>query len=119
QHVGRRIDTAEVGGPRGTHAAVDTLRPAQPEFHDGVIAGGMAYTRGLGRDQGLKIDQVQQGRFEQLALDDRPAYTQQRLVGENGRALRDGVHVAGELERGEVVQKALTEQRLPVVAAYG
>jgi len=55
---------------------------------------------------------LQQIRLNQLRLNRGRADGQQRFAGEHGRAFRDGVNVAVELEILEVIEEALIEDPL-------
>ena len=90
QHVQVDVAAADVGGPRGRDAAVDALGPPQAELDHLVALGGQADARGLGGDERLEVDEVQERRLEQLALEQRPLHADQRLVGEDDRAFGDG-----------------------------
>ena len=59
QHVGRGRTAADVGGAAGGQRAVDALRASQAELQHRVAARRQTHARGLRRDQGLKIDQIQ------------------------------------------------------------
>src|SRR5206468_12725889 len=80
-------------------------------------AGRQAYAGGLGRDERLEIDQVQQRRLDDLRLEDRPGDADQRLVREDGRPFGHRVQVAGKAHGAEVVEERRIEQRPAVVAA--
>ena len=53
--------------PAGGKAAVNPLRPAKAEFHHRITPRSLANPRGLGGNQRLKINEIQQQRFKQLA----------------------------------------------------
>ena len=118
EHVRRRAASADVGGAARGDRAVDALGPPQPELEHLVPAlpGRVADARRLGRDQGLEVDHVEEGRFDDLALEDRPDHPHQRLKREDHRSLRHRVHVQRELERAEVLDERGVEQRLAVAA---
>ena len=114
QHVRGGRAAPHVGRPGGRQRAVEALGPPQPELQDGLVAGGDGQPRGLGGDQALEVDHVDQGRLEDLALQDRPAHAHQRLVGEDHRPLGDGRHLAGQAQPAQVVEEGPLEQRAPV-----
>src|SRR5205823_4170093 len=70
----------------------------------------------FGGDQGLEINQIQQRRFKNLALQNRPLHTHQRFLRKNHRAFGNRVHVAREFHFAEVIEKWLFKQRLAVTA---
>ena len=61
----------------------------------------------------MVVDGQQGERLDQLRLDGRCADHHQRLLGEHGRTLRNGVDIAGEVEVPQIVQKLLAEQVSP------
>jgi len=62
-------------------------------------------TRRFGGDARLVVEGEQQVGLNQLAVNQRRAHGQERLVREDGRAFRHGADVATEAEVGEVVEK--------------
>ncbi len=122
-HAGEDIRSggasANVSGPGGRHGAVDALSAAQAEFENRFRRGGVANSCRLGRDQGLEIDDIEQRRFQDLALDDGAGHPYQRFVGENQRAFGDGVDIAGEAQVAEIIDEAEIEEGLSIVAGQG
>ena len=110
QHVRGGRAASDICGPAGAEPPVDSLCPAQPEFQHGIVPRRQAHAGGLGRHQRLEVDDVEQGRLDDLALQQRAANPEQRLVGKNDRALGDRIHVAGELQSTEIVQERCIEQ---------
>jgi hypothetical protein len=64
----------------------------------------------------LKVDNVQQRRLEQLALQDRTLHAHQRLLPKGERPLGHRCHIDGEPQPGQVLKEFALEKRLPVVA---
>jgi hypothetical protein len=114
-----------VGGPRAASherrpcrgkPAVGTLGAPQAELDDRVAARGLAHPRGLGRHEGLEVDDVEQRRLGDLTRGDGRGHPQQRFVGEDDGTLGDGVHIALEAERLQVGQELRVEERASIVA---
>ena len=55
------------------------------------------------------MQNVDQPQFDELRLRQRRGDAQDRLVGEERRAFRHGVHVAGEAETREIIEQVLPE----------
>ena len=68
QHVGRGSATRDVAGARHGEAAIGALGTAQAELGDGTALCRLDHAGGLGGDQRLKVDGVEQRGLEQLAL---------------------------------------------------
>jgi len=79
--------------------------PAQPELDHGPPARRGHATRGFAREHRLEVADVQHGALDQLGFGDRRRHLEQRLVGEEGRALGCGAHAAGEAEVAEVLDE--------------
>ena len=92
------------------------MGPAETELEHRVTARGEADAGGLGRDEGLEVDHVQERGLQQLGLEDGTLYADEGLVGEDDRALRDGIDVAREAQRLQVVQEDGVEEG-PTIAA--
>ena len=119
EHVRGRGAATDVRGATGSERTVGALGPAQAEFEDGLPLRGDRHARGLGRDEGVEVDQAQQRGLEQLALDDRPAHADQGLVRKDHGPFRDGVDVRGQAQGAEVIEEGALEERLAVVAGQG
>ena len=61
-----------------------------------------ASSRRLGGDQGLEMQEIDEPRFDELRLGQRRGHAQDRLVGEEYRAFRHRMHVAGESQRAKI-----------------
>ena len=93
EDVGRRGAPADVGRARRAHRSVDALRPPEAKLDHRLALRRQADARGLGRDQRLEVDQVEERRLQQHAGNDRAADAQERLLGKYRGAFGDGVHV--------------------------
>ena len=119
EHVRGRRDAAHVGRARGAEAAVGALRPPQAEVDHLVAPRGEADPRGLGRDQRLEVDEVEERRLDELRVEDRPPHADEGLVGEHDRALGHRVDVAAQAQLAELAQEGGVEERPAVVARGG
>ncbi len=115
-HVRGAVAAARVGGPGRGEPAVDPLGPPQAELQDGIVAGRQPQARRLGGDQRLEVDQVEQGRLQELGDEQGAAHPHQRLLAEDHRPLGHGVEVAAEAQGAEVIQEPRLEERPAVVA---
>ena len=111
--AGRTGTAADIGRPRTDNGRVGPLGTAGAELQHRAALGGPDDTVGLGGDQTLMVDGQQGERLDQLRLDGRGADHHQRLLGEHGRTLRNGVDIAGEAEVPQIVQEFLAEQVSP------
>ena len=73
---------------------------------------------GFGGDQRLVVDLQQNGRFDDLRLDQRRDHRHHRRVGIHHRALAQRVEVAGEAEMAQVVEEALVKNALRAQKGY-
>ena len=119
EHVRRRPAAPDDRRPGRRQAPVDALGPPQPELQHRLVAGGVADAGGLRRDEGLEVDDVEEGRLQQLALDQRPLDPHERLVAEHHGPLGHGVDVAGEAKLRQVGQEFGLEQRPAVAPGQG
>ena len=101
---------ADVGGAGAEDGAVRALRAAGAEFQHRAAFGGADDAVGLGGDQALVVQREQQIRLNELRLNGGRADGQQRLLGEDRRALGHGIDVAGEFEVRKVFEELLAEQ---------
>ena len=115
KEIGRAVTAADIGGSTCREAAIASLRPPQTKFQYGISSGGQTHPGRLGGYQRLKIEDIQQGGFQELALKDRPPYPQYRLVREDQRPLGETVHLAGQLQPAQISQKVGLEYRPAVV----
>ena len=106
----RRCGTAaDVRGACAEVSAVRALRAAAAEFGDGAALGGADNAVCLGGDQRLVVDGQQEIGLDKLCLGCGGAHRDDRLTGEDRRALGDGVDVAGEAEGLQLFEKGLVE----------
>ena len=105
EHVGGADTAGDHGGSGAVDSRVRSLGPAQAELHDAVALGRVDDALGLGGDQALVVDDVEQGRLHQLGLHDGGDDLHQGFPGEYDGALGDRVDIAGKAELMEIVQK--------------
>ncbi len=110
---------ADPCGATGGKAAIGALGAAVAELEDRRAGGGMADAGGFGGDEGLEIDDVQQGGFDQLGVEDGALDAEDGFVGENGGAFGDGIDVEGQAESGEMVEEIFLKHRVAVFGAQG
>ena len=70
------------------------MRAAQSEFDHRVVAGGGADASRFGRDEGGEVDEVEEGAFEELALDKGALDAYERFIGVDDIAFGDRVYAA-------------------------
>ena len=109
QNVGGADTAADDGSPGAVGAGVRSLCAAQAEFHDAVAVGGIADPGGLGGDQTLMVDDIQDSGLYQLCLHDGSDNFDQRFPRKYHRTFRDRVNVSGELEIFQVVKEVLVK----------
>ena len=109
QHRGGAGETGEVARPRRHQSGLGAMGPAQPEIDQHFVRRGEPHARRLGGDQRLKMQNVDQPRFDELRLRQRRGDAQDRLVGEEHRAFGHGVHVAAETEVAQIIEQVLLE----------
>jgi hypothetical protein len=119
EDVGGGRAAADVRCAAGRERAIEALRAAQAELDDRVAAGREADARGLGRDERLVPDHVDERGLQYLRLYDWTGHARQRLVREHDRAFRHRVDVAGELDAAEVGEEIAFEDGFAVVAVEG
>ena len=66
-HGGGGDGAADVGAAGGEHAGLAAVGAAEAEVEDGAAGGGLHDTGGLGGDQGLEVDLVEEVGLDQLA----------------------------------------------------
>src|SRR5215471_13009597 len=81
-----------------------------------MLPGREADTRGLCRDQTLKIDDVQKERFQELRLQDRASNLHERFMGEHDRPFGNGVEITLKSNRFEDVEERRLEHRLAIAS---
>ena len=117
EHVAGALAAADDGRARTVDARVGALGTAQAELHHRAALRRLHHAAGLGGDQRLVVDDVQERRLHQLRLEDGRGHADQRLAREHDGALRHGVHVAVEFKVAKLVQEVLVEDaQAPQVA---
>ena len=107
---GRRTGEAGEVACAGRHEArLGAVRTPQPEIDQELSGRRQHQPRGLRRNQRLEMQQVDEAGLDELGLRQRRGHAQDRLVGEECRALRHGVDVAPEPERCEIIEKRRAE----------
>lgn len=104
-----------VGRVAGRERAVDALRAAQPELQHLVTLGGGADARGLGGDEGVEVEDVEQRGLDELALEQRPLHRTRGSWANSGPFGRR-VDVERQPHLPEPGQELLREEGAPVVA---
>ena len=102
-------EAGDVARPRRHQAGLGAVRAPQAEIDQHLVRRRQHHPRRFGGDQGLKMQNVDQPRFDQLRLRQRRGDPQDRLIGEEHRALGHGMHVAGEAQRGEIIEQVVPE----------
>ena len=98
QHIGGAGKAGEVTRPRRVKRGLGAVRGAQTEIGEDFARRRQHHARGLGGDQRLEMQDVDEARFDQLCLRQRCGNADQRLVWETNAAFGNRVHVAGEAE---------------------
>ena len=116
EHVAGARAAAYVGGAAGRKGAVDALGAAQAKLKDRLAAGGDIHAGCLGGDEGLEVDDVEQGGLDELALGQRSPHPDDRFVREGDRALGHGIDLDAQLKVEQVVEEVLAKEGLVVIA---
>ena len=90
---------------------------SQAELDYRIILRGETDARRFGCNQALEIQKIQQGRLQELTLDDRAANADEWFVWKHHRPLRHRVDITGKPQCPQILEKGALEQRLAVVAA--
>ncbi len=69
----------------------------------------LAYSRGFRRNQRLKVDDVEEWCFKELALQYRARHSNERFMRIDNRPFRDCVNVAGKFQLAEIRYKLIIE----------
>ena len=110
--AGRALAAADIRRPGAGDGAVRALGPAGAELQHRAALRRAADAVGLGGDEALVVHRQQREGLDQLGLNGRSPDRQDRLPGENRRALGNSPDIARKLEIPEVVQKFFREQIL-------
>src|SRR5437899_2588325 len=73
--------TTQVCCPARGHRLIDALCSPQSELDDRFATGGQANPRRLCCNERREVQQVEERRFQQLSLENRALYTEQRFLG--------------------------------------
>jgi hypothetical protein len=102
-------EAGDVAGAGRHQAGIGAMGAAQAEIDQQLARCGENDARGLGSDQRLEMHDIDQPGLDQLRFRQRRGDPQDRLIGEEHPALRQGVDVAGEAERGETIEQRTAE----------
>lgn len=105
ENVGRSLAAGDERSARGENSGFGAVGAARTEFDDWPAICGGDDAGGAAGDHGLKIDRGEEARLEELAFDDGRGDAQERFVGENDRAFRNGPDFSRETEAREIVEK--------------
>jgi hypothetical protein len=86
-------------------ARIGTLGTAKTKFKHRVTLGGRADAGGFGGDERLEIDDVKDGRFNQLGFKYGCPNPDHRLMGKHDRAFRHTPDVAGKVKIPQLAEK--------------
>ena len=112
QRARRACHAADVRRARADNRAIRALCATGAELQHSASLRRADDAVRLRCNQRLVVNLQQQIRLNQLRLNRGRTDGQQRFAGEHGRAFRDGVNVAVELEILEVIEEALVEDSL-------
>src|SRR6266403_4442105 len=113
----RRAGTAaDVGRTGSRQTAINSLGATQTKFDYRVIFSSKTDACRLRRNETLEIQDVEQSRFQELALDDGAANPDERFIRENQRSFRNRINVASQSQTAQVIEKAGIKQRLAIVS---
>ncbi len=110
QDVAGAQEPRQIAGPGHLEAGIAALGTPQGKIHQGPARGRLHRPRGLGGDHGLEADGVDDERLHQLGLDDGGAHLQDGFINEKNAAFGEGLHLAGEAQTAQEVQKARREK---------
>lgn len=84
EHVGDRCAAAHIGGPRRGHGTIGALRATQAELGNGTSLGCPTDACGLGGNERLEVDTIEDGRLQKLALQQRSHHAHERFARKDG-----------------------------------
>jgi len=93
-----------VARPRRHQPGLCFVCAAQTEIDQQFARGGERYARGFRGNERLKMQDIDQARFDELRLLHRCDDTQDRLVFEDDSPLGDGVDITGKAKACKVIQ---------------
>ena len=115
RHVGRSCAAADISGS-GRQKASHILCPPQTEFQyrtlNTVRTSRLHNSRRLGRNQTLRVKNIQKSGLRHIHLPVRPADAQHRLVRKNDFAFRNRLHIHPQFLPLKIIQKFFLKQRL-------
>ena len=115
KQVGGRACAGDVGRAGNGEAAIGTLGTPQAKVRHGVSLCRTHHARDLGCHEGLEVHEVEQGRLDELTVDERALDANHGLAREDHVTLGNGV----DREVKVVVAEVLKEGRLEHGAAAG
>lgn len=119
EDVGSGDASSEVGGATGAHSSVRSLGAAESEFEDGLAFGSIAEAGRFGGNEGLEVNEVEEGGFDELALEKGATNAKDRLIGEGEFAFGEGIDFELPIEVAKVVEVAVAEEGLVVGPGEG
>ena len=105
KHIRRSRATSQIGSARTLEPGIRSLRTTQPEFHNWTSLRCLHYPCGLRGNQGLQVDGIEQQGLDNLGFNEIAGHAQHRLIREEHRSLRHGVHIAVESNGLQVRQE--------------
>ena len=111
EHIGRRGAAGNVARARDGQAAIGTLSAAQAKLGNGTAVRRQHHARRLGGDKRLEPNDVEQRRFEQLALQRGTGDANHGLARKDELALGHGVDVYMRTKIAQVVEESRLEHR--------
>src|SRR5690606_35541015 len=102
QHRRGSGKSGNIACPCRPKAGFGAMRPPQAEFNKQLAWRGQHEACSLGGDQRLKMQDVDQARFNKLGLVERRSDAQNWLASEKNLALRHRVYVTGKAKRREL-----------------
>ena len=99
----------EIAGARREQSGLGAVCAPHAEVDQQFARRGEHAARGLGRDQGLKMQDVDQPRFDELRVRQRRGDAKDRLAREKRGALGDGVNLAAKAEIGKIIEEVFVE----------
>src|SRR5260370_14511462 len=104
QNIGGSCAASNVGGARCCQRAIWTVGPSQSKLKNRCSLRGETNARGLGSDQCLEVDDVEQRRLQELALEQRSTNAHQRFVRKYGGVCRHSFKLPPEHHGSASVQ---------------
>ena len=102
-------EPGEIARPRCQQAGLGAVRPPQAIIDKPLAWSNEHHSRGLGRDHGLKMEQIDEPGFDKLRLRQRGGHANNRLVGKEQGTFGHGIDIPGKAKRFEIVQETVGE----------